>query len=83
MSCTKSPNAKYVNRPGPPYPVQNCRNLKKVGNDGLLYVSKPDKNGIYKWYKVSSNKSKKKSKKQSKKRSKKKSKKRSKKKSRK
>lgn len=70
MSCSKSPNAKYVNRPGPPYPAQNCKSMRKVGNDGLLYVSKQDKNGIYKWYKVSSGKSKKQSRKRSKKQSK-------------
>jgi hypothetical protein len=83
MSCSKSPNAKYANRPGPPYPAQNCKSMRKVGNDGLLYVSKPDKNGIYKWYKVSSGESKKVSRKKSKKISRKKSRNGSKKKSRK
>jgi len=70
MSCTKSSKTKYINRPGPPYPAQNCKNLKRVGNDGLLYISKKDVNGIYKWYTLSSKQSRKRSNKQSRKRSK-------------
>ena len=52
MSCRKSDKTKYLNRPGPPYPAQDCQNLSKVGNDGLKYISKPDKNGTYKWVKL-------------------------------
>ena len=50
--CEPSDLKKYINRGSPPYPAQNCRNHKKVGNDGHLYSSDPDKNGIYKWKKV-------------------------------
>ena len=49
MSCSKSPKTKYINRPGPPFPAQNCRNSIKIGNDRKRYVSVPDKKGIYKW----------------------------------
>jgi hypothetical protein len=41
-----------VNRPGPPYPAQNCKNHVKKGNDGNKYKSTSDKNGIYKWKKL-------------------------------
>ena len=50
--CEPSNLKKYINRGSPPYPAQNCRNHKKVGNDGDVYSSEPDKNGIYKWKKV-------------------------------
>ena len=50
--CEPSNLKKYINRGSPPYPAQNCRNHKKVGNDGDLYSSEPDKNGIYKWKKL-------------------------------
>ena len=51
-SCEKSNLKKYVNRPGPPYPAQNCKNHVKKGNDGNKYKSTSDKNGIYKWKKL-------------------------------
>jgi hypothetical protein len=50
--CDRSNIKKYVNRPGPPYPAQNCRNHLKIGNDGDYYKSKPNKRGIYRWVKV-------------------------------
>ena len=50
--CEKSSLKKYINRNGPPFPAQNCKNVSKRGNDGENYKSKPDKNGIYKWIKV-------------------------------
>ena len=45
--------AKYTNRPGPPHPAQQCKNATKFGNDGHKYKSLPDKNGTYRWKKVS------------------------------
>ena len=39
MSCKKSTDSKYIKRPGPPYPAQNCQGQKKKGNDGLYYIS--------------------------------------------
>ena len=50
--CDISSLKKYINRPGPPYPAQNCRNHLKIGNDGEYYKSKPNKRGIYRWVKV-------------------------------
>jgi ATPase subunit of ABC transporter with duplicated ATPase domains len=40
---------KYAYRPSPPYPANKCQGIAKIGNDGRMYQSVPDKNGIYKW----------------------------------
>jgi hypothetical protein len=40
---------KYAFRNSPPYPANQCKSMKKRGNDGIMYVSQPDKNGVYKW----------------------------------
>ena len=43
---------KYKNRKSPPYSAnQNC-NKKMVGNDGNMYISKPNKNNICSWKKI-------------------------------
>jgi len=47
--CDKSHLKKYLSRPGPPYPAQECKDMIKTGNDGRLYVSKLCNNGVYKW----------------------------------
>lgn len=43
--------AKYRNRPSPSFPANDpaCRGTTKRGNDGLMYTSVPDKNGVFKW----------------------------------
>jgi hypothetical protein len=46
---------KYVLRNAPPYPANNCKTLKKRGNDNKYYVSRSDKNGVYKWMAVLDN----------------------------
>lgn len=50
--CFMSSKTKYMTRPGPPFPAQDCKNYRKLGNDGYFYVSKPDKNKIYRWVKI-------------------------------
>jgi hypothetical protein len=40
---------KYAFRNSPPYSANQCKSMKKRGNDGMMYVSQPDKNGVYKW----------------------------------
>jgi hypothetical protein len=40
---------KYAYRNSPPYPANKCKTMKKKGNDGKMYISQADKNGIYKW----------------------------------
>ena len=61
MSCNKSTNKKYLKRPGPPYPAQECQGRFIFGNDGMKYVSRSNKNGVYRWFKVDIEKSIKKS----------------------
>ena len=51
LTCIESLK-KYINRPGPPYPAQNCRRHKKRGNDGEMYVSRPDYRGVFTWKKL-------------------------------
>ena len=51
-ACAKSTNSKYLKRPGPPYPAQDCKKLVRMGNDTLFYASRKDKNGIYRWKKI-------------------------------
>ncbi len=47
---------RYEFRNSPPYHANDCKTMKKKGNDGKLYLSQPDKNGIYKWVPVNKNK---------------------------
>jgi hypothetical protein len=50
--CVKLETKKYKTRDSPPYSAMDCKGAKLLGNDGQQYVSKADKNGIYKWVKV-------------------------------
>lgn len=50
--CTAQTTAKYASRPSPPYPANECCGQTFKGNDGNYYVSKADKNGTCKWFKV-------------------------------
>jgi hypothetical protein len=43
---------KYAFRNSPPYSANQCKSMKKRGNDGTMYVSQADKNGTYKWVPV-------------------------------
>ena len=43
---------KYLTRDSPPYPANDYCGKKMKGNDKLMYVSTPDKNGVCKWIKV-------------------------------
>ena len=49
MPCDKVKSEKYLKRKSPPYHANDCPNQEKKGNDGNIYISKKDKNGIYKW----------------------------------
>jgi len=43
---------KYKVRQSPPYPAnENCEK-KMVGNDGKMYISKPNKNNVCSWKKI-------------------------------
>lgn len=56
MSCKKSLDKKYLTRPSPPYPANLCCGQIKKGNSGDMYMSRPDKNGVCRWYHVSPSK---------------------------
>jgi hypothetical protein len=50
--CVRQTLKKYTSRPSPPFPAQECPHKKKKGNDGRMYVSKPDDTyGIFRWVK--------------------------------
>ena len=50
--CVKLDTKKYKTRDSPPYSAMDCKDAKLIGNDGKQYISKVDKNGIYKWVKT-------------------------------
>jgi ATP-dependent DNA ligase len=56
MTCPESFDPKYQGRPGPPRPANTpgCHNTFAKGNDGNMYQSKPNKNGVFTWKKVDS-----------------------------
>lgn len=50
--CIKLKTKKYRLRGSPPFSATDCPGKTMKGNDGEMYVSKADKNGIYKWVKA-------------------------------
>jgi len=42
---------KYANRPSPPYPANDYCGRQIRGNNGKMYLSKPNKNGVCSWKK--------------------------------
>jgi len=50
--CVKLDTKKYKTRDSPPYSAMDCKGATLLGNDGQQYISKADKNGIYKWVKI-------------------------------
>lgn len=50
--CTRQTTAKYINRPSPPYPANECCGETFQGNDGQMYESRVDKKGVCKWVKI-------------------------------
>lgn len=48
----KNKTSKYKNRPSPPYPANDWCGRNKKGNDGNMYISKKNKNGVCRWVKV-------------------------------
>lgn len=58
MSCEKQTTKHYTERPSPPYPANTCCGSVKKGNDGRMYQSVADKNGVCRWIlKASANRS--------------------------
>eukprot|EP00959_Pyramimonas_sp_CCMP1952_P077717 1624504-Pyramimonas_sp.AAC.1 len=52
MSCTALKTKAYTQRPSPPYKAGDCPNQTRKGNDGLMYESRPARNGAYRWFKT-------------------------------
>ena len=59
LACEGSPRGctnmshlkKYKIRSSPPYPANECKRRTMRGNDGDMYVSKSNVNGVYRWVK--------------------------------
>ena len=51
MKCVEQTKGRYVSnkRKSPPYMAQRCKNQAKVGRDGYMWISLPNKNMIYSW----------------------------------
>ncbi len=49
MACIEMKSKKYQTRKSPAFHAKDCKGLKKKGKNGKMYVSAPDKKGIYKW----------------------------------
>lgn len=43
---------KYKNRKSPPHPANENCNKQMKGNDGKMYISKPNKNDVCSWKKI-------------------------------
>jgi hypothetical protein len=50
----KLDTAKYTTRRSPPFHAKDFPDKEKKGNDGQMYVSTADKNGVYKWNSIDS-----------------------------
>ena len=50
--CTQQKAKKYMDRPSPAFPANECCGQTKLGNDGDMYVSRADKNGRCSWKKL-------------------------------
>jgi hypothetical protein len=55
MTCKKQTAKKYLSRSSPPYSAMDCKGKTMKGKDGT-YISKADKNNIYKWVKIGTGK---------------------------
>ncbi len=47
--CERQTDKKYISRPSPPYPANECQGDVMEGNDGNTYKSKRSSNGVYRW----------------------------------
>ena len=50
--CKRQATKKYITRPSPPFPANECCGKRKKGNDGKMWHSVPNKNGVCRWQKV-------------------------------
>lgn len=52
FGCVPSTLKKYTERPGPPYPANECPFDIKRGNLGGLWKSTPNYKGVFTWKKI-------------------------------
>ena len=49
MPCSKQSSKMYTARPSPSRRSKDCKGQRRRGNDGRMWVSKKDSNGVYRW----------------------------------
>lgn len=48
--CVRQTTKKYTSRPSPPYPANKCpAGDRRKGNNGEMFVAKPNRNGVNRW----------------------------------
>ena len=47
--CERQETKKYTSRKSPPFPANECKGTEKEGNDGKMYKSVGNKNGVHRW----------------------------------
>ena len=52
MGIQRQTQKKYTDRPSPAFPAQECLGMRVLGNDGQVYVSEANKNGVCTWKKA-------------------------------
>ena len=50
--CIKQDSKKYKTRTSQPFPANKCKGKTKKGNNGKMFKSRPDANGVHKWVSV-------------------------------
>ena len=50
--CVRQTTKKYTSRKSPSFPANECCGEKKLGNDGTMWLSKPNRKGVCRWVKV-------------------------------
>ena len=48
-NCKQQYTKKYISRPGPPWPANQCCGVDRRGNDSQMYRSTRNSNGICTW----------------------------------
>lgn len=53
-ACLRQTAKKYKERPGPPFPAQECADRIARGNDNHYYISNADSRGVHRWVRMGS-----------------------------
>lgn len=48
-NCIRKTQKKYLTRDSPAFSAQDCKGLKKMGNDGNYWISKKGSTSVYRW----------------------------------